>query len=173
MVLTQGELFVDPGTELVRGATFSADGQYRYRLWRTWMPARPQMVWLMLNPSTADAEVDDPTIRRCKAFARREGCGGVEILNLYGLRATQPRRLLEHPDPEGPDNAAAWGAVLDGHVGPVVAAWGAFPGAHGHLPMSSCTRYLARQGVLCLGHTAGGHPRHPLYVPAVEELRPW
>jgi hypothetical protein len=68
------------------------------------------MAWVMLNPSTADAEVDDPTIRRCMSFAKREGYDGIEVLNLYGLRATKPKHLLDHPDPEGPQNLRHWDA---------------------------------------------------------------
>jgi len=99
------------------GAIVSDDGLYRYRLWRRWDAECPTMVWIMLNPSTADAEVDDPTIRRCIGFARREHCGGIEVVNLYALRATNP---AAHPTPEGPENAKAIGpdaqAILIGLV---------------------------------------------------------
>jgi len=132
------------------------------------------MVWIMLNPSTADAEVDDPTIRRCISFARREGCGGIEVINLYALRATKPKHLLDHPDPEGPYNGRCWIAVLtDPRCGPVVAAWGAHAN-EGRLP-SSRSYWECRMGrpLLCLGWTKAGTPRHPLYVRADEALVPF
>lgn len=91
--MSQTEFFIDPGTEQLRGAVISDDGRYRYRLWRTWAPELPRMAWIMLNPSTADAEVDDPTIRRCVGFAKREGCGGIEVVNLYAYRSTDPSVL--------------------------------------------------------------------------------
>ncbi|TMF61888.1 MAG: DUF1643 domain-containing protein, partial [Chloroflexi bacterium] len=70
----------------VRGATFSADRRYRYRLWRRWDGARPVVAFVMLNPSTADARRDDPTIRRCIGFAKSWGFGGVEVVNLFAYR---------------------------------------------------------------------------------------
>ena len=146
------------------GAVLSDNGLYRYRLWRNWSP-RPHMVWIMLNPSTADAELDDPTIRRCISFAKREACGGIEVINLYALRTTKPAHLLDHPDPEGPENLDHWYGVLLNHQGPIVAAWGAWPSAHQPPLAGSTARYMVeRRHWLCLGRTKHGDPRHPLYV---------
>jgi hypothetical protein len=164
------ELFVHPVTETVYSATISEDGLYRYRLGRSWGHGE-LMAWVMLNPSTADAEVDDPTIRRCMSLAKREGYDGIEVLNLYGLRATKPKHLLDHPDPEGPQNLRHWDSVLQNHrVGMVVAAWGAHAGM-GHLPASVAADHW-RSGVSwrCLGITGAGYPRHPLYVRGDTEL---
>lgn len=159
-----------PGAEVVYGAELSDDGLYRYRLWRTWEPGLPRMAWIMLNPSTADAEVDDPTIRRCIGFAKREGMGGIEVVNLYALRATKPTHLLHHPDPEGPDNGKHWNAVLgDGRTGKVVAAWGSHVDDSG-LPGSRAYWQDPPLPLWCLGWTKAGHPRHPLYVRADEPL---
>ena len=158
-------------TTMVRTATISDDGLYRYRLGRYWGPGEV-MVWAMLNPSTADSEVDDPTIRRCMGFARREGYDGIEVINLYALRATKPKHLLDHPDPEGPENTEHWTDVLSNHkVGMGVAAWGAHVGM-GHLPASHAADYW-RCGASwrCLGATKGGYPRHPLYVKGDAELQ--
>ena len=164
------ELFVHPVNEMVYAATLSHDRLYRYRLSRTWGSGE-LMAWVMLNPSTADSEVDDPTIRRCMGFARREGYDGIEVINLYGLRATKPKHLLDHPDPEGPDNLENWTDVLHNHrIGMVVAAWGAHAGM-GHLPASHAANRW-RYGVrwMCLGTTNDGYPRHPLYVKGDTEL---
>jgi hypothetical protein len=146
-----------------RGAELSDCGLYRYRLWRTWGSGE-RMAWIMLNPSTADALDDDPTIRRCMGFARREGYDGIEVINLYALRSTKPRHLFDHPDPEGPDNWSQWQLVLD-DVTMVVAAWGAHA-TDRRLPGSQAFEAWSIRDWYCLGKTAYGLPRHPLYVPA-------
>jgi hypothetical protein len=163
------ELFIDPTTEMVRGADISDDGLYRYRLWRTWSPM-PSLAFIMLNPSTADAEIDDPTIRRCMNFARREGAGGIEVVNLYALRCTKPRHLLDHPDPEGDLNPMAWTETLYSGI-EVVAAWGAGAEIDG-LPPSLALRGFSG-APKCLGTTKNGAPRHPLYVRADQPLEDW
>jgi hypothetical protein len=70
-------------------------GLYRYWLSRTWDPAKPTLVFVMLNPSTANALVDDPTIRKCVGFAKRAGYGAIEVVNLYAFRATKPKDLFK------------------------------------------------------------------------------
>lgn len=146
-------------------ATFSPDRTYRYALTRRWS-AWPMAAFVALNPSTADAFEDDATIRRMIAFANTWLAGGLLVLNLYGLRATDPRELRRYPDPVGRDNdlvIADW-LSRDEPVGPVVCAWGAHPGTAERagrvlgLLRNRCIRPL------CLGTTKGGHPRHPLYV---------
>lgn len=144
------------------GALFSHDRRYRYRLWRRWDRTRPLIAFCMLNPSTADERTDDPTIRRCVGFARDWGYGGVEVVNLFALRATDPRELRRARDPIGAGN--------DGHLvaaaarsAAVVIAWG----AHGAL-LARDRRTLAmlsrRARLLALGWTKSGAPRHPLYL---------
>lgn len=167
------QLFVSPVDETIYGATLSDDYLYRYRLWRTWGSGE-RMAWIMLNPSTADAEIDDPTIRRCMTFARREGYDGIEVINLYGLRATKPKHLLDHPDPEGPDNSHHWNAILtDCGIGMIVAAWGAGrPRIAGH-PIPSFVYDNQPSGLFCLGTTQDGEPRHPLYVKGDQEMLPF
>ena len=144
-----------------KDATLSPCGTYRYRLKRLWDDRIEPLVWVMLNPSTADAEVDDNTIRRVVAFSQREGkYGGAVVLNLYALRATNPKALARHPQPYGPRNDA----VLDLYARSpfdMVAAWGA------HAPVHAArilTGPLRDRRLLCLGKTKDGHPRHPLYV---------
>lgn len=112
----------------------------------------------MLNPSTADADMDDPTIRRCMAFSRTWDFAGCTVV---------------HPDPVGPENnSALWDAVtLPGH-GLVVAAWGTVPSIPGRIRLFARPDYVlrlcerSRRTVHCLGRTASGQPRHPLYVKA-------
>jgi len=81
--------------EAETGAYFSADHVYRYVLWRRWDRQREPLVWVMLNPSTADDCRDDPTITRCRGFARNWGYGGITVVNLFALRATRPEALRQ------------------------------------------------------------------------------
>jgi len=126
----------------------------------------------MLNPSTADAARDDPTIRRCIGFAAREGHGGVEILNLFAFRATLPADLKAAADPIGADNDRHLDALFATHR-EVLAAWGVH-GAFG-ARAEAVRRMAANRNVTlrCLGRTAAGQPRHPLYVAADSPLLPF
>ena len=154
-------------------AVLSDCGAYRYRLGRDWGDG-PHDVWVMLNPSTADATADDPTIRRCVGFSRRWGAGGLTVVNLYALRATDPAELARHADPVGPDNDehvrdVVLEAYRDG--GRIVCAWGAHPfAAPRALNVAEGLRGL---DALCLGMTASGAPRHPLYVRGETEPIAW
>jgi hypothetical protein len=145
-------------------AVFSDDGTYRYRLTRTWGDSGRHAVWLMLNPSTAGALADDPTIRRCTGFSRAWGLDGLVVVNLFALRATDPAELARHPDPVGPGNDDfVRRAVAASPV--VIAAWGAqrmaaARGARWRLELDRAA------DVLCLGTTKDGEPRHPLFVRA-------
>lgn len=153
-------------------AQFSPGGEYRYLLTRHW-GAGPVMCWIMLNPSTATADADDPTVTRCRCFARREGYAGLVIVNLFGLRSPSPRVLLYHPAPAGPGNDEM---VLSqaSRASVVVAAWG----ANGRLPRlasrrSEVLKTLAGIPLWCLGVTRAGEPRHPLMVRTETPLIPW
>nr|WSZ21194.1 DUF1643 domain-containing protein [Streptomyces canus] len=150
----------------------SRERAYRYLLTRIWDTSRPPVVFLMLNPSTADALEDDPTIRRCTGFARRHGAGGLVVVNLFGLRSTDPRALRHHPDPVGPLNDAFIRQATSG-ASLVVAAWGAAGVEHGR--SASVSKALAVRGVAlrCLGMTSTGQPRHPLYLPGDAALEPY
>lgn len=164
---------VNPATAVMTsGASLSADGVYRYRLWRRWGRG-PRMVWVMLNPSTADANVNDPTIRRCISFARREGYDAIDVINLYALRTPHPEHLLDHPDPEGPANLSSWQSTLGYPNRPraVVAAWGAHA-TDRRLPGSQAFETVSIDDWLCLGKTQDGSPRHPLYVHSSTPLVP-
>jgi hypothetical protein len=149
-----------------KNAVLSPCGRYRYRLSRTWDGHKLPLVWIMLNPSTADAEIDDPTIRRCISFSKREGAGGLEVLNLFALRATDPKQLRIASDPIGPDNDEWIREVLHPHSR-VVAAWG----EHGkYLGRGAAVlKTLAASGLIvqCLGDK----PRHPLYIKGDQPLQ--
>lgn len=149
-------------------ATFSADRQYRYRLSRVFSPGQ-RVCFIMLNPSTADASVTDPTVERCLRFARSWGAGQVEVVNLFALRSTDPQGLYRHPDPVGPGNdevivAAARCATM------VVAAWGVHGALHGRGDQVMTALRQANVRLMALGRTKDGHPRHPLYLAGATEL---
>lgn len=125
----------------------------------------------MLNPSTADATKDDPTIRRCISFAKREGASGLVVVNLYAFRATNPSRLAEALDPVGPEN---WQYLEKaGNVADVVCAWGSQGLCPPHVVRVINFLKEREVGLLCLGTTMGGSPRHPLYVKSDQPLIPW
>lgn len=155
--------------ELRRSAVISEDGLYRYCLGRQWDTAKPGVVWLMLNPSTADGETDDPTIRRCVAFSRKWGFGTLNVVNLFAYRATDPAHLMQAymhgTDIVGPQNLQALGENVAASA-LVVAAWGTAPIARG-AAIQVYNGLLKRmpQPLVCLGITKNGSPRHPLYVP--------
>jgi hypothetical protein len=142
------------------GAVFDAHGIYRYLLWRCWDTRAPRIVFVMLNPSMADATKNDPTIRRCISFACRWGFGSMEVVNLFAYRATDWRELARASDPVGPDNDAYVEYSVN-RANLVMVAWG----NQGALrEQSRRVLFLMQQPIHCLGVTRRGHPRHPLYV---------
>jgi hypothetical protein len=159
--------------DIIKRAVISDDGRYRYQLSRIWDPAVESLVFVMLNPSTADAELDDPTIRRCMGFARRDGFGGIHVTNLYALRATNPKDLWTAEDPVGPDNDA-WLAEMFSEVAgngrPIVAAWGANAKPE---RVAQVMRMQYSEGLVSFGVTKSGAPRHPLYLPGDAHFAPW
>jgi hypothetical protein len=155
------------------GATFSPDGAYRYTLTRWWNPDSPQIAWIMLNPSTANGSENDPTLRRVIDFSKRWGYGGLVVVNLFALVATDPEILATHPDPIGPANDAALFGATGGLT--AVAAWGAsVPAKWRHRPRAIRLQLAQRRTPLYhLGLTKDGHPRHPLYLPATTAPTLW
>jgi hypothetical protein len=159
---------------MIKRAAISPCGRYRYWLLRAWDAGAATMVFVMLNPSVADAAIDDPTIRRCIGFARREGFGGIFVVNLFAFRSASPKRLKRIDDPVGAENqrwrqraieiAKERGAVI-------VAAWGAGAGCNA----ADFCDVAASSGVtlMCLGRTRDGGPRHPLYVRADQPFEPF
>lgn len=152
-----------------KGAIFSPCRAYRYLLTREWGEG-PVAVFVGLNPSTADENVDDPTIRREIRFAREWGFDGLWKLNLFGFRATDPAEMKRQRAPVGSENDFhLCGVCTDPRAGVVVAAWG----THGnHQSRAWIVRRKLLPGVawMCLGKTKGGAPRHPLYVRADQPL---
>jgi hypothetical protein len=154
------QLAFDP---LALGSGQVEAGVYRYLLWRAWAPGR-RALFIMLNPSTATATEDDPTIRRCIGFARAWGFDGLEVANLFALRSTDPTALYAHADPVGPLNDTTIADAAK-RAGRVVCAWG----AHGKLMARGaavlCALWDAGIVPMVLGLTAGlAQPRHPLYM---------
>lgn len=168
---------------LENSATFSDDGRYRYTLTRALGPPHKAprapspfgfcgtAVFVMLNPSTADAEADDATIRRCAGFARSWGCVALVVVNLYALRATDPRELKTAADPIGPHNARVLRSTA-GAYRHLVCAWGARAELE-RIEQFAGIASGAGAVLWCLGTTAAGAPRHPLRLRADTRLREW
>lgn len=144
-------------------ALFSRDMRHRFLLSRVWA-AGPLVCFLMLNPSTADAFQLDPTVRRCRDFARRWHYGGVVIANLFSIRATDPREMLADADPTAGDENDRAIELAAAMAARVVCAWGVH-GAHqgrGDLALRKLDAH--NHSPMALGFTKAGHPRHPLYL---------
>jgi hypothetical protein len=149
-------------------AVFSKCMRYRYVLRRVWDRSKQSVLFIGLNPSTADATNDDPTIRRCIRFASDWGFGSVTVANLFAYRATQPQKLRRARDPIGPENDR-WLQDLQSESDLVVAAWG----VHGALRERNLEVLGKISPAYCLGLTKEGHPRHPLYLKASARPRPF
>jgi hypothetical protein len=133
------------------------------------------MVFVMLNPSTADATTDDPTLRACLRRAQGAGFGRLRVLNLFALRAADPARLRHAADPVGPGNDAAFEQGL-GDLEPgdrLICAWGNGGRLTGRGTQVAERMRAAGHALHHLGLTAQGQPRHPLYVPGRQPILPW
>lgn len=148
---------------------------YRYTLTRTIPGGTGRLCWVMLNPSTADETVDDPTIRRVIRFTKDAGYGEALVVNLFAARSTRPVHLLDPDlDPVGPHNRRIVYESIESSDA-TVCAWGAWYSANAHRVSSPpdvrlIHHHLGRRQPLCLGVTKHGDPRHPLYVPAAQPL---
>jgi len=148
---------------IISTAVLSENRVYRYALYRQWEDDLPPLVWIGLNPSTADETVDDPTVRRVVGFSKMWGYGGVILLNLFGLRATNPKELRTASDPVGPANNTALKQICDGRE--VILAWGTHGGLHGRdKAVTELLQTANPRQVYCLGRTKDGYPKHPLYL---------
>lgn len=161
--------------DIVKTARISECHRYRYCLTRYWGPGAV-MPFVMLNPSTADASTDDPTIRRCMGFARREGAGGIVVANLFAFRATSPSEMKAANDPFGPDNEVALrDAARTSVIGdmPIICAWGTHGNEFGTDLLAVGIFRQEGASLVCLGKTKDGYPRHPLYVKGDQILEPF
>ena len=163
-----------------RSAVLSEGRDYCYRLERTWDERLDRVLWIMLNPSTADENVDDQTIKRCIGFSRSWGYGGLVVGNLFAVRSTDPGGVLLADDPVGPENdehlrKAASECIL------TVCAWGGSLAKHhlfrereiGVLAMLDGleSNWPGKRVLSCLGTNADGTPKHPVRL--ASDMRLW
>lgn len=149
--------------------------EYRYALFRTWEPeahVSRQVNFIMLNPSTATSEVDDPTVRKCQTLARLWGAGGVAVTNIFALRSTDPKALYQHPRPVGVWNDPAIQVIAQTSM-MAVAAWGTHGRLHGRGEAVRAMLAAMDVPLYHLGLTKEGHPKHPLYLKNSTPPRPW
>tara|TARA_B100001029_G_C15048979_1_gene449251 strand:- start:946 stop:1422 length:477 start_codon:yes stop_codon:yes gene_type:complete len=150
---------------IVSDAFFSEDRLYRYALWRIWNDLLPKVLFIGLNPSTADEVQDDPTIRRCMRYANDWGFGGYIMGNIFGYRSTDPYKLRLLDNPIGLDNNY-WLTKLHNEADLTIGAWG----NHGKLLNRGEQVLNFIDNVYCLKITKEGQPSHPLYLPS--KLKP-
>lgn len=149
-----------------KSSVISGCGQYRYSLGRVWDDSLPKVGFIMLNPSTADADQDDPTIRRCIAFAKSWGYGGIVVTNLLPFRATNPRDLLKAETPQGEDNSF-WITECFKECEKVIYAWGNSPIIRKitkTVPLGGMIRRDLQPKGFCIQRSKDGTPKHPLYL---------
>jgi hypothetical protein len=161
---------------ITKSARVSPCGKYRYTLTREWQPLMRYLndikllTFILLNPSTADHKVDDPTIRRCVAFARRDGYNAIRVVNLFAYRCSAPEDLCRADDPIGPENddylSAACKEATD-----IVVGWGSSFRARSRL--ARMENLLEGHTPVCFGVNADGSPKHPLYVPGNTKFVPY
>lgn len=156
-------------------AYFSKDGLYRYALERHWAIGSRRILWIMLNPSVADHDRDDLTIKKCIGFSKLWQASALRVVNIFAYISTDPKELLSWGDPEGalalPVIEAA-GQDCD----KVICAWGALPRelARRSWPTRQRIKELYADKMQCLGRTAGGYfPRHPSRIGYSTPLESW
>jgi hypothetical protein len=153
-----------------RMCIFSDDRLYRYTLTIRWADIGPMVQFIGLNPSTADEQNDDPTIRRCKAFAKSFGCSAMVMTNLFAWRDTDPQGLKRTPNPiaePGPygafENKNDYYLFVTGGLCSIkIACWG----TKGSWFYRAAKVKQFMDGLQCLRRTKAGHPEHPLYLPS-------
>ncbi len=148
------------------GADFSDDGLYRFTLLRQWNPELPSIAFLCLNPSTATAEIPDPTVTRCVQFSKDWCFGRFWMLNLFAWRSTDPKGLLTTDDPIGSRNDQAIAETIAA-VDVVCCAWGTHSGKVRPLIAARVPQVLAmipEAKRFCLKLNGDGQPGHPLFL---------
>lgn len=150
---------------MIKGAELSPCRRYRYALWRVWDESKPTVMFIGLNPSTADETIDDPTLIRCINFAKAWGYGGVYTANLFAYRATKPKDLLKRKRVVGKENNH-WLQTLASKVEIIIAAWG-----NDGTYQNRAQQVKELIGPLhYLKMNKSGEPAHPLYLKA--DLKP-
>ena len=166
------DMFGDP----VRLTRFSPCRKYRYFLQITWDENKPALVFLMLNPSTADEKANDSTVELCERRARKMGFGSVIILNLFAYRATEPSDMKKYINPVGIDNDLVIEATVRAVVasgGSIICAWGNH-GAHQDRAKRVVAKLKAMGAdLMALKLNTNGHPAHPLYLKYEDQPKPW
>ncbi len=152
-------------------ATISSCGNYRYVLRRRWAEQMPAIGIVGLNPSTADAHTDDPTVTKCLKLARFWGYGGIILVNLFAWRSTDKNEIRRVADPVGPDNDSTIRDTL-ATVDDILVAWGndgVYLGRSG-VVRTILARFQKR--IFCIKENNTGEPVHPLYQSDRSRLRP-
>jgi hypothetical protein len=144
---------------MTKGAEISECGRYRWKLWRIWDDSKAKVLFIMHNPSTADAEQDDPTIRRCIGFAKTWGYGGIYVGNLFPFRATDPKELLKQPFDIVYPGMENWK-----HTNEMVGKCKLHILAYGNPAIKDCIPELFDRHWHYLKMTKAGNPCHPLYL---------
>lgn len=151
------------------GADISLGGTYRYLLWREWEQGEGTALFIMLNPSTADAILDDATIRRCVTFTQQLGYNRLEVTNLFAFRARDPADLKRAKSPVGPRN---YEVLQDRarHADTIICAWGKHGAYRGQASLVR-ERILGNYPLYALHLLQDGTPGHPLYLPNDSKLK--
>ena len=145
-----------------KGAIISYCQKYRYALWRNWDLTKDKVMFIGLNPSTADHIEDDPTIRRCINFAKSWGYGGLYMTNLFSYRTSNPDKLRKAKDPIGNPKNDEWIKKLYSQSSIIIAAWG---NLSLHKNRKKEISHLC-PNMHCLKTNKTGNPGHPLYQPS-------
>lgn len=150
---------------LETGAIISECNKYRYKLWRIWDSEKPLVMFLMLNPSTADANSNDPTIRRCINFAKFWGYGGIVVCNLFAYRATNPKDLLKISNPIGDLNVVYIKECIE-LCERVICAWGnaSIVKKMAYMSVFFNSITFGRDKLCFIDRSKNGTPKHPLYL---------
>lgn len=144
---------------ILKGAIFSDDRKYRYALWRVWSKTNKPLLFIGLNPSTANEFQDDPTITRNTVRAFKAGFGGLLVANLYAYVSTQPNALLGDGDFVGEFTDDYLSQMIN-LAGQTLCGWGSFKPVKNRAP-----KVLSMiKEPYCLGINGDGHPKHPLYI---------
>ena len=155
-----------------RTAIFDKTGRYRYQLGRQWAPNGKMVTFIMLNPSRADAAVDDPTLRACIQFAQRWDYAALSVVNLFAYRTPHPSELKKAKRPIGKENDRYVMAAAEA-ASQVVLAWGNWGTLHGRdrTILSLLSSYQSKLTYLQLNRS--NQPRHPLYIRRDQPLQPF